>query len=213
MNCANSGLEGFEQWGAPSLLRSAGGLVFQGNRPDWDVSRAHDPGWQAWLNPGAPAWSHRLVDQVSRLVEAYDIPAVFFDTDHIWTNDPGHPVYEGIAALRDALKARFADLLIAGEGWYDALGAVTPVSQLGAPAQWPEIFSKYCRTFLHLSAGDPSRGSTGVHEAGFTPFRLAPDAEYWWPTVTIVDGTIERAPERVEEVIGQARRYAETYLR
>ncbi len=212
-NCANSGLENFEQWGAPSLLRSAGGLVFQGNKPDWDVSRAHDPGWQAWLNPGAPAWRQRLGDQVSRLVERYDLPAVFFDTNHIWANDPNHAVYEGLLALRDSLRARFPDLLIAGEGWYDALGAVMPVSQLGAPAQWPEIFSKYCRAFMHLSSGDPSRGSTGVHEAGFREFRLAPDAEYWWPTVTIVDGTIERAPERVEEVIAQAKRYAETYLR
>ena len=213
MNCANSGLESFEQWGAPSLLRSAAGLEFPGNRPDWDTSRAHDPGWQAWLNPGAPAWRQRLVDQVSRLVERYELPAVFFDTDHVWLNDPGYPVYEGIVALRDALKARFPDLLIAGEGWYDALGAVTPASHLGAPAQCPEIFSKYCRTFLHVSAGDPSRGSTGVHEAGLSPFRLAPDAAYWWPTVTIVDGTIEEAPERVEEVIAQARRYVETYLR
>jgi hypothetical protein len=88
-----------------------------------------------------------------------------------------------------------------------------PVSQVGAPAQWPELFSKYCRTFLHLSAGDPSRGSSGVHEIGFLDFRLAPDAEYWWPTVTVVDGTIALAPHRVEEVIAQARRYAETYLR
>ena len=207
-NCANSGLDNFERWGASSLLRSAGGLVFQGNKPDWDVSRAHDPGWQAWLNPGAPAWRNRLVDQVSRLVERYQLPAVFFDTDHVWTNDPSYPIYEGLLALRDSLKARFPDLLIVGEGWYDALAAVTPVSQTGAPAQWPEIFSKYCRTFMHLSSGDPSRGSSGVHEIGFRDFRLAPDAAYWWPTLTVVDGTIERAPDRVEEVIAQAKRYA-----
>ncbi len=117
-----------------------------------------------------------------------------------------------MVSLRDALKARFPHLLIAGEGWYDALGAVTPVSQVGAPAQWPEIFSNSCRTFLHLSAGDPSRGSTGVHELGWRDFALAPDAPHWWPTLTVVDGTIERAPERVDEVIAQARRYAETYL-
>ncbi len=212
-NCANSGLEDFEQWGTPSLLRSASGLEFQGNKPDWDVSRAHDPGWQAWLNPGAPAWRHRLVDQVSRLVERYDLPAVFFDTNEMWTNDPNHPVYEGLLALRDGLRSRFPDLLIAGEGWYDALGAVMPVSHLGAPGQWPEIFSKYCRSFMHLSSGDPSRGSTGVHEAGFREFRLAPDAPYFWPTLTVVDGTIERAMDRVEEVIAQAKHYAEAYLR
>jgi hypothetical protein len=194
-------------------MRSASGLEFQGNRPDWDVSRAHDPGWQVWLNPGAPAWRERLVAQVSALVEQYDLPAVFFDTQHVWTNDPSYQVYEGIVAVRDALKTRFPGLLIAGEGWYDALGVPTPVSQVGAPAEWREIFSKYCRTFLHLSSGDPSRGSTGVHELGHRDFQLAPDAPYWWPTLTVVDGTIERAPERVEEVIAQARRYGERYLR
>lgn len=211
-NCANTGLPGFERWGRPAVLRSASGLEFQGNRPDWDVSRAHDPGWQAWLNPGAPTWRERLVERVSRLVEHYDLPAVFFDTQHVWTNDPEHPVYEGLVALRDALKARFPELLVAGEGWYDALGAVTPVSQVGAPQQWPEIFSQYCRTFLHLSAGDPSRSSTGVHELGQRDFQLAPDALHWWPTLTVVDGTIERAPARAEEVLAQAKRYAKRYL-
>jgi flavin-dependent dehydrogenase len=53
----------------------------------------------------------------------------------------------------------------------------------------------------------------GVHEIGFRDFSPAPDAAYWWPTLTVVDGTIEQAPERAEEVIAQARRYADTYLR
>ena len=213
MNCANTDIAGYETWGAPAELRSPGGLAFQGNRPDWDGSRAHDPGWQAWLNPGAPAWRERLIEQVSALVERYELSAVFFDTQHVWVNDANFSMYDGMLALRDELKRRFPELLIAGEGSYDALGAITPVSQVGAPQQWPEIFSKHCRTFSHLSTGDPSRGSTGVHELGERAFALSPDAPYGWPTLTVVDGTIERAPERVEEVIAQARRYAERYLR
>jgi len=211
-NCVNSGLPGFDRWGEASRLRSAGGMVFQGNKPDWDTSRAHDPGWQAWLNPGSPPWRERLLGQVASLVEEYELPAVFFDTHHMWENDPEHPVYEGLAALRDALRERFPDLLVAGEGWYDALGAVTPVSQVGAPARWDQVFSRYCRTFGHLMWGDPSRGSTGVHEAGRTGFGLVPDARHWWPTVTIVDGTLERAADKVEQVIEQARQYARRYL-
>ncbi len=211
-NCANATLPDFDTWGRPAIMRSASGLEFQGNRPDWDVSRAHDPGWQAWLNPGAPSWRGRLVTQVSQLVERHDLPAVFFDTQHVWTNDPTYAVYDGLLALRDELKARFPELLIAGEGWYDALGAFTAVSQVGAPQQWPEIFSNYCRTFLHLSAGDPSRGSTGVHELGHNAFALAPDAPHVWPTLTVVDGTIEQAPERVEEVIAQAKRCVNDHL-
>ena len=62
-NCVNSGLPGYAEWGAPAEMRSPSGLVFQGNRPDWDVSRARDPGWQAWLNPGAPSWEARCCRQ------------------------------------------------------------------------------------------------------------------------------------------------------
>jgi hypothetical protein len=211
-NCANTGLDGFEQWGGPSLLRSAGGHVFQGNKPDWDTSRAHDPGWQAWLNPGAPAWLDRLLSQVSDLVAEYGLPAVFFDTLQFWENDPNYPVYEGLVALRDGLKARFPDLLVAGEGWYDALGAVTPVSQVGTPAQWPQVFARYNRTFGHLMWGDPSRASSGVHEAGATGFGLVPNERHWWPTVTIVDGTLARAADKVEQVIAQAKDYARRFL-
>jgi len=193
-------------------MHSPAGIEFTGNRPDWDASRSHDPGWQAWLNPGHPAWRNHLVGQVSSLLSEYGLRAVFFDTQHIWENDPQCDVYEGLRALRDELRARFPDLLVAGEGWYDALGAITPVSQTGAPARWPDLFSRYSRTFAHLSWGDPSRDSCGVHEAGYTPFRLVPDEAYWWPTLPVVDGTIERAPEKAEQVIEQARRYAVKYL-
>jgi hypothetical protein len=211
-NCVNTRTRGYSRWGQPSVLRSASGMEFQGNRPDWDMSRAHDPGWQVWLNPGAPLWRQRLSSEISGLIDRYELPAVFLDTHHIWDNDPRYPLYEGLRSLRDGLKRDREQLLIAGEGWYDALGAITPVSQVGAPAQWDQAFSRYCRTFAHLMWGDPSRGSSGVHEAGYTGSGLVPDARHWWPTVTIVDGTIEAAPQQVEKVIEQAHRYAQTYL-
>lgn len=210
-NCANVNLPGFEKWAAPSMLRSPTGIVFTGNRPDWDSSRSNDPGWQAWLNPGAPAWREHLLEQVTSLLTECELRTVFFDTQHIWENDPDYPLYEGLVALGNALKERFPDLLIAGEGWYDALGAVTPVSQVGTSSRWEQVFSRYCRTFGHLQWGDPSRGSAGVHEAGHTEFRLVPDAPHWWPTLTVVDGTLERAPEKAEQVITQARRYARRF--
>jgi hypothetical protein len=174
-NCANASLPGFSRWGEPSRLKSASGLELQGNKPDWDSSRAHDPGWQAWLNPGAPAWRERLFAQVSELVATYALPAVFFDTHHFWENDPDYPVYEGLE-------------------------------------RYQQVFSRYCRTFGHLMTGDPSRASSGVHEAGRTGFVMLPEARHWWPTVTIVDGTLGRAAEKVERVIQQARDYARRYL-
>jgi hypothetical protein len=212
-NCVNKNLPGYETWGAPAEMRSPSGLVFQGNRPDWDESRAHDPGWQAWLNPGAPSWRERLVGQVTELVRGYELPAVFFDTQHVWINDPQHDLHAGLVALRDELKARFPDLLIAGEGWYDALGAVTPLSQANLPARWPEIsFAPHNRHFMHLSAGDPSRGSTGVHELGNNPFALARDVEHVIPTLPVVDGTMRAGREGVDRVIQQALSYANRHF-
>ncbi len=211
-NCVNTRTPGYRVWGAPAEMRSPSGLAFQGNRPDWDGSHAHDPGWQAWLNPGAPSWRARLVGQVAALVGRYELPAVFFDTQHVWINDPRYDVYGGLAALRDELRARFPGLLVAGEGWYDALGALTPLSQSGLPAAWPDTFARYNRSFLHLSAGDPSRGSTGVHEMGTNAFVLAPDERHVLPTLTVVDGTFTHGRDGVECVIAQAQAYARRWL-
>jgi hypothetical protein len=114
----------------------------------------------------------------------------------MWINDAQHDPYAGLIALRDELKARFPELLIAGEGWYDALGAFSPLSHTPGhiPALWPETFTRSNRCFLHLSAGDPSRGSTGVHELGRSPFARAPDAPHMLPTLTVVDGTLALTP-------------------
>jgi hypothetical protein len=51
-----------------------------------------------------------------------------------------------------------------------------------------------------------------VHEAGYTGFIQVPEARHWWPTLVVVDGTLERAPEKAEQVIRAARRYAERWL-
>lgn len=213
VHCANEGSENFEQWGKPSRLTSAGGYPMQGNKPDWDVSRARDPGWQAWLNVGAAGWRNRLVDEVSTTVDEYDLDAVFFDTHHLWKNDPNNPMYEGLLELKEELHNRFPDLLITGEGWYDALGAITPVCHSAPPERYSDFFTDYNRRWGHLSYPDPSRGSTGVHETGYREFDL-PDGpeEAFIPTLTVVDGTLREAPNRAEEVVDLAKAYNEEFL-
>lgn len=212
VHCANEGTENFEQWGQTSHLQSAGGYRFQGNKPDWDVSRAHDPGWQAWLNVGAPGWRTRLVEEVSGVVDEYDLDAVFFDTLHIWKNDPNFPMDEGLLELERELHERFPDLLLTGEAWYDVIGAVTPMVHSGTPDQFTDLFFDYGRQWGHLSYPDPSRGSTGVHEAGYRDFEVPdePDEEFI-PTLTVVDGTIEEAPEDAEAMVELAKAYREEF--
>src|SRR6185503_4599772 len=94
-NCANSWFPNFHEFGTSSHMKSATRNVFHGNQPDWDLSRAQDTGWQAWLNPGAPAWQTELTRQITRLADQYDFDAVFIDTVEVWANDPDFNMREG----------------------------------------------------------------------------------------------------------------------
>jgi hypothetical protein len=213
-NCANVCTDGFQQWGDPSWLRTAGGARESGNSPDWDTSRSHDAPWQAWLNPGAPGWQMRLLEQSAHLIETYRVDGIFLDTHGNWHNDPGFPVYDGLLSLRDQLRRSYPNVLLSGEDWWDALGGITPLSHADWMLldRWKDFFSRYNRTYGHNAWGDPSRGSSGVFEGGWREFQMVPDVFYAIPTLPVVDGTLEKAPEKVERVLEQARRYAREYL-
>lgn len=220
INVVNQGLPTFEQWGATSRIVSASGNC-GGGSVDWDGGRHFDEGFGASLNPGAPQWQTRLVHQIHEVVDTYGFDAVFLDIAAIWANDPNHNLYEGIRDLVRRIREGHEHLLVCGEGWYDGLGAIFPVFQSGHSfgpmnyhdALYPPIFDTYCRNTAHLCLGDPSRGSTGVHELGTNRAAWrAPLRKGVWPTLTLVDGTLERAPERVDEILEDARQYAEQFL-
>jgi hypothetical protein len=219
INYANRGLENFEQWGAPAHYTSASGLA-GGGTCDWDSSRHYDHGWGALLNPGAPTWQNRLTSQIVQLLDRYGFDGVFLDISAGWWNDPKHPVYEGTLQLIARLRERHPNVLIAGEGWYDGIGAATPLVQAGhtdGTMHWHDqpaatLFDTYHRCFAHLCLGDPGRASTGVHELGHNPWTRTPLRKGIIPTVAIVEDTLERAPDAVLEVIEAARRYAARYL-
>jgi hypothetical protein len=110
--------------------------------------------------------------------------------------------------------------LVAGEGWYDGLGVATPLVQSGHTdgvlhwhdAPYPALFDTYGRSFGHLCLGDPGRGSTGVHELGHNAFTRTPLRKGVLPTVTFVDDTLQKAPEKVEAILEDASAYAATFL-
>ena len=110
-------------------MKSATGNRFHGNQPDWDFARAHDTGWQAWLNPGHPGFRDDLALQIESLAARFGFDGVFLDTIHIWQNDPDHAVYPGIVALAQRLRAAIPGVLLAAEHDYDALCAVFPLFQ------------------------------------------------------------------------------------
>jgi hypothetical protein len=219
LNYASKNLENFEQWGAPAAYATAGGNA-GGGSVDWDGSRHHDHGTGTLLNPGAPTWRHRLVSQIRALMDRYRFDGVYLDISAAWWNDPRHDVYDGAVGLIRAIRAGRPEVLVAGEGWFDAIGAATPLVMSGHTepvlhwhdAPYPAIFDTYNRSFAHLILGDPGRGSTGVHELGHNATTRSPLRKGIIPMVTIVEDTLEKAPDEVARIIGDAERYAAMYL-
>lgn len=211
-NCTNREHPDFPDYGPISLLHDASGTQFLGNRPDWSTDRSYDPGWQIWLNPAAPAWQEKLIESLTNIIDGYGIDAIFLDTHDTWTNDPYYQVYEGWKDIKEELKSNRPDLLIAGELWYDALLGITPLTQWGGPAHWPGIFEKYARSTPHLCYPSPCRGSTGVHEFGYGPFAMPTLMKEQIPMVTIVDGTLAAAPDKLMDYVKLAEEYAGSFL-
>jgi hypothetical protein len=173
-NCANLRLPAFRDLDASVFLKSATGNRFHGNQPDWDLSRACDTGWQAWLNPGHPTWRAMLAEQIESLAGRFGFDAVFLDTTEIWTNDPDYPVFDGLRALAARLHEAIPGLLLAGEYDYDALLSVFPLFQRAWWAKAPAWTARYVRRFGHLCEGE-AEGRTGVHEFGvWRPGPVAP---------------------------------------
>ena len=202
-HCANAWLPSLRDLDAAAHLKSATGSRFLGNRPDWDLSRAHDPGWQAWLNPGHPSWRDALAGQIESLAGRFGFDAVFLDTTEVWTNDRDHPVFDGMRALAERLRARIPGLLLAGEYDYDALLALFPLFQRAWWTQAPAWTRRYVRRFGHLCEGEPE-GRTGVHELGIFRAGAVAAGPGLLATLAFQDGTLERSREAVEQAIREA---------
>lgn len=204
-NCANAWMTNFHTFGPSSYMKTATRNVFHGNQPDWNTSRTQDTGWQAWLNPGAPAWQNELTRQILTLLERYDLDAVFLDTVEVWVNDPDFNLRVGYQQLVTRLRSSRPDLLVTGEDWWDGLLDIFPIFQQTSKwRQVPDWVGRYARLMGHICDGEASRGSTGVFESGYAPYERLPDKPFYLPTLAFVDGTLENACEEVDAVIALA---------
>jgi len=201
-NCVNAWLPRFRDLDASSYLKSATGNRFHGNTPDWDLSRAHDTGWQAWLNPGHPGWRDALAGQIEGLATRFGFDAVFLDTTEVWTNDPDHAVADGYRALAQRLHAAIPNLLLAGEYDYDALLGCFGLFQRAWWTQAPGFTQRYVRRFAHLCEGEPE-GRTGVHEFGVWKPGTIAAAPGLLATIAFQDRTLERSGVAIETAIAQ----------
>ena len=204
-NCANAWLPNFHTFGPASYMKTATRNPFLGNQPDWNTSRTHDTGWQAWLNPGAPAWQNELTRQILALADRYHFDAVFLDTVEVWTNDPDFNMLAGYRQLVDRLRSGRPELLVTGEDWFDGLLPIFPIFQ--QTSKWRQIpawVGRYARLIGHICDGEASRGSTGVFESGYAPYERLPDDPMYIPTLAFVDGTLAGARDEIEAVIALA---------
>jgi hypothetical protein len=205
--CANAWGAGFDAYGPASFMKSPTRNVFQGNQPDWDLSRSRDTGWQAWLNVAAPGWQDELVRQLTTLADRYGFDALFLDCSEVWVNDPDYNLLEGYRQLIGRLRAGRPHLLVSGEDWWDGLLGVFPLFQKSAYGrQVPAWVSRYARLIGHIQDPEPSRGSTGVFESGYEAYQRLPAEPPYITTLAFVDGTLTRARAEVEAVLASVRR-------
>ncbi len=155
------------------------------------------------MNPGAPDWRNFLAGQVNHINSEYGVDGAFFDTQPTSGNDAHYDPVAGLQQICSNLRAQHPELLIATESWFDLSLGFVPVSQTpGGPNNWTR---KYQRRFAHVSLGEPGRGSTGVHELGYIPYRREELLQMFdWPTVGVVEDTLTLAPERVLAMIEAA---------
>ncbi len=199
--------------GLPELIRNSsfhslpGPLKYditRGYRVDWAEIRAGAGDGGSRLNPGAAGWRDHLTKQVGDLNERFNFDGNFFDTQPNIENDLRNNPLEGLRKLSESLREKHPGLLLATESWFDLSLVIIPCSHtLDGPGRWS---AKYQRRFAHVSLGEPSRGSTGVHEVGHIDYDLNDLLKTFdWPTLAIVDGTIDVAPGKAEAVIAAAK--------
>jgi hypothetical protein len=199
----------YPRWREAALRNDTDRYIELINRPDWDGDRVGE-GDQVFCNPGEPGFRALLRESVSKVVREHAVDAALLDTAGYWTDDPRHPVLDGYRQLASDLRRRHPGLLLASEGWWDALSAVFPLSQhwLGADRDLraPRALTRYARTTGHLAEGAPGPGSTGVHELGFLPRPPDVAIEGHIPVVGFVEDTLTEHADEVAAVCRWAAR-------
>jgi hypothetical protein len=194
--------------GAPTA--KVDGDIMDLNWVDWDNDR-HQDGWLAYMNVGVKSWRDHLAQRIAETIERYGVDAYFLDIAGGWVNNPKADMHAGLRTLVTDLRKRFPNVLAVGEMHYDALMEFLPLFQVFSQLAYPPAMRLHSRAFYHLSHPAPGRGSTGVHEFGFSrwnPETLGINNDYQIPTLNVVDDTLEKYAAQMEALIGRAKQRA-----
>ncbi len=210
-NAAMPGTPHFDEYAPGSYFHADGSLDWtpmRGYSVDWGMVRGSDTDGAAWLNPGAPGWRQHLTDQVRATIRDFMIDGAFFDTLPNSENDRVHAPIKGLRTIVGDLRSDHPEFMIATESWLDTTFSFLHAGQ--TPAAYKNWSSHFGRRFAHLAMGEPSRGSTGVHEAGYCEYNFEQVMNFFdWPTLALVDTTLRDAPEKADRVV----QYAKARLR
>jgi hypothetical protein len=172
------------------------------NWVDWNNDR-HQDAWLTYMNLGADSWRNYLTARIAEVIERYQVDAYFLDIVGGHVNSTTGDMHEGTRRMVRDLRERFPKVVGVGEMPYDALYEFIPMFHAGGGPRW----RKYARFYQHLSAPAPGRGSSGVHEWGFSRFNtetlgLNPNAI---PTLQVVDDTFTQHRATMAAIIAQAK--------
>ncbi|MGH9535796.1 MAG: hypothetical protein ACRD2E_13175 [Terriglobales bacterium] len=173
---------------------------------DWDNDR-HMEGWGRFMNVAVESWRNWMYESIAYLIENFGVDGYFLDIAGGWVNNRQGDMLAGLRTIVAQLRRKYPNAIAVGEFSYDALMAVLPLYQIFPSWGYPPAFSRYCRSFSHLSHPAPGRGSSGVHESGFGHFNpktlsLNP---HEIPTITVVDDTFAKYRHIMAEIIERAK--------
>jgi len=202
-NASNRKLPNFANF-AEAATERIDGDAFNLSWVDWDNDR-HQEGFGVYMNLGVASWRRWLTDRIADTIDRYGVDAYFLDIIGGWMNNTKADMHEGARAMISDLRNRYPRVLCCGEFLYDALLEFIPLYH----ASYSQHYVPYARFFSHLSHPAPGRGSSGVHESGFSRWDPATlsltKRDGLIPTLNIVDDTFTKYRDQMAAIIAQAK--------
>lgn len=208
INAANERLPIFSKF-ADAAAAQIDGDPFYLNWVDWDNDR-HNEGSIPFMNVGVDSWREFLSARIEEVINRYKVDAYFLDIAGGWENNTKADTHEGTRKLVEGLREKHPQVLCCGEMHYDALLSFIPLYQAFSEFAYPAAVTKYAREFQHLSHPAPGRGSSGVHESGFSHFdpQTLSLNDLFIPTLTVVDDTFDKHRDVMAKIIARAKQRA-----
>ncbi|MFS0773754.1 hypothetical protein [Sphingomonas sp. 1P08PE] len=202
-NIANPAWSDFDRI-ADAQLRTIYGVPFASDYVDWDGDRKGDA-YMVFMNVAVKSWRDHLRSRISGMLSRYPIDAYFLDICGLWENNLQGDQQVGTRMLVEELAIAHPGVMPIAEMAYDAMMGFIPMNQVARYPLFPEASFGKVASFSHLSRAAPGRGSSGVHEIGFTTYRPVTIDQRQIPTITFVDDTFTAQRDLVMKEIATAK--------